>query len=45
MKTIFEDFSDEFPTYNNTEVRNRLGRFLFGEEDIKYLFKRGTVIV
>ena len=33
-KTIFEDFSDEFPTYNNTEVRNRLGRFLFGEEDI-----------
>ena len=33
-KTVFEDFSDEFPTYNNTEVRNRLGRFLFGEEDI-----------
>ena len=33
-KTIFEDFSDEFPTYSNTEVRNRLGRFLFGEEDI-----------
>jgi ATP-binding cassette subfamily F protein 3 len=33
-KTVFEDFSDEFPTYTNTEVRNRLGRFLFGEEDI-----------
>ena len=28
------DFSDEFPTYTNTEVRNRLGRFLFDEEDI-----------
>ena len=34
VKTVFEDFSDEFPTYTNTEVRNRLGRFLFGEEDI-----------
>ena len=33
-KTLFEDFSDEFPSYTNTEVRNRLGRFLFGEEDI-----------
>ncbi len=33
-KTVFEDFADEFPTYTNTEVRNRLGRFLFGEEDI-----------
>jgi ATP-binding cassette subfamily F protein 3 len=33
-KTLFDDFSDEFPTYDNTEVRNRLGRFLFGEEDI-----------
>lgn len=33
-KTVFDDFSDEFPTYNNTEIRNRLGRFLFGEEDI-----------
>ncbi len=34
MKTLFDDFSDEFPTYTNTDVRNRLGRFLFGEEDI-----------
>ena len=34
-KTVFNDFSDEFPTYTNTEVRNRLGRFLFGEEDIE----------
>ncbi|MBR4313868.1 MAG: ABC-F family ATP-binding cassette domain-containing protein [Lachnospiraceae bacterium] len=34
IKTLFDDFSDEFPTYDNTEVRNRLGRFLFGEEDI-----------
>ena len=33
-KSLFDDFSDEFPSYNNTEVRNRLGRFLFGEEDI-----------
>ncbi len=33
-KTLFDDFSDEFPSYANTEVRNRLGRFLFGEEDI-----------
>ena len=33
-KTLFDDFSDEFPSYTNTEVRNRLGRFLFGEEDI-----------
>ena len=33
-KTLFDDFSDEFPTYDNTEVRNRLGRFLFREEDI-----------
>lgn len=33
-KTIFDDFASEFPTYNNTDVRNRLGRFLFGEEDI-----------
>ena len=33
-KTLFDDFSDEFPTYDNTEVRNRLGRFLFTEEDI-----------
>ena len=34
IKTVFDDFSDEFPTYINTEIRNRLGRFLFGEEDI-----------
>ena len=33
-KTLFDDFSDEFPSYTNTEVRNRLGRFLFGEGDI-----------
>lgn len=35
IKTIFDDFASEFPTYNNTDVRNRLGRFLFGEEDIE----------
>ena len=34
IKTVFDDFADEFPTYTNTEIRNRLGRFLFGEEDI-----------
>lgn len=33
-KTLFDDFADEFPQYNNTDVRNRLGRFLFGEDDI-----------
>ena len=33
-KTVFDDFSDEFPTYSNVDVRNRLGRFLFGEEDV-----------
>ena len=33
-ETLFNDFSNEFPTYTNTEVRNRLGRFLFGEDDI-----------
>lgn len=33
-KTLFEDFADEFPTYTNKEVRNRLGRSLFSEEDI-----------
>ncbi len=33
-KSLFDDFSDEFPTYTNTEVRNRLGRFLFGADDI-----------
>lgn len=34
VKTLFDDFSDEFPSYDNTAVRNRLGRFLFDEEDI-----------
>ena len=34
LKSVFDDFADEFPTYTNTEIRNRLGRFLFGEEDI-----------
>lgn len=33
-KTLFDDFASEFPSYNNTEVRNRLGRFLFNENDI-----------
>lgn len=33
-KSVFDDFSDEFPSYNNTEVRNRLGRFLFNDDDV-----------
>ena len=31
---LFSDFQSEFPTLTNTEIRSRLGSFLFGEEDI-----------
>lgn len=33
-KKLFDDFQDEFPMLSNTEIRSRLGCFLFGEEDI-----------
>ncbi|MDO5563766.1 MAG: ABC-F family ATP-binding cassette domain-containing protein [Eubacteriales bacterium] len=33
-KTIFDDFSDEFPRLTNTEVRNKLGNFLFTSSDV-----------
>ena len=36
-KTLFEEISDEYPTLNNTEIRNTLAAFLFTGEDV---FKR-----
>jgi ATP-binding cassette subfamily F protein 3 len=36
-KTLFEEISDEYPTLNNTEIRNVLAAFLFTGEDV---FKR-----
>ncbi|MBE5753956.1 MAG: ABC-F type ribosomal protection protein [Clostridiales bacterium] len=36
-KTVFDDFHDEFPLLNETEVRTALGSFLFSGEDV---FKR-----
>lgn len=33
-KTLFEDFHDQFPLLNETEVRNSLGAFLFSGEDV-----------
>ncbi len=33
-KTVFEDFHDEFPRLNETEVRTSLGAFLFSGEDV-----------
>ncbi len=33
-KTVFEDFHDEFPLLNETEVRTALGAFLFSGEDV-----------
>ena len=34
IKTLFDDFHDEYPDYTNEKVRNILGRFNFYEEDI-----------
>ena len=36
-KTIFEEISDEYPTMNNTQIRNVLAAFLFTNDDV---FKR-----
>lgn len=36
-KTLFEEISDDYPTLNNTEIRNTLAAFLFTGEDV---FKR-----
>lgn len=37
-KTLFEEISDEYPTLNNTEIRNTLAAFLFtGEEVFKLI--------
>ena len=33
-KTLFDDFHDEFPLLNETEVRTALGSFLFSGEDV-----------
>ncbi|MGN0166761.1 MAG: ABC-F family ATP-binding cassette domain-containing protein [Acetatifactor sp.] len=33
-KTLFEEISDEYPTLNNTEIRNCLAAFLFTGEDV-----------
>ena len=33
-KTVMEDFCDEFPKLNETEVRTTLGSFLFSGEDV-----------
>ena len=33
-KTVFDDFHDEFPLLNQTEVRNALGAFLFEGEEV-----------
>lgn len=33
-KTLFEEIQDDYPTMNNTEVRNTLAAFLFKEDDV-----------
>lgn len=33
-KTVFEDFSEEFPDYTTTELRNSLAVFMFYGEDV-----------
>ena len=33
-KTVFDDFHDEYPRLNETEVRTALGAFLFSGEDV-----------
>ncbi|MCM1268393.1 MAG: ABC-F family ATP-binding cassette domain-containing protein [Bacteroidales bacterium] len=33
-KTLFEEISDEYPTLNNTEIRNTLAAFLFTGEEV-----------
>ena len=36
-KTLFDEISDDYPTLNNTEIRNTLAAFLFTGDDV---FKR-----
>lgn len=38
-KTLFEYFSECYPSLNNEEVRNRLGRFLFTGQDVEKIVK------
>ena len=33
-KTLFEEISDEFPSLNNTQIRNTLAAFLFTGDDV-----------
>lgn len=33
-KTIYEDFKDEFPLLNETEIRSSLGAYQFGGDDV-----------
>ena len=33
-KTLFDEISDEYPTLNNTEIRNTLAAFLFTGDDV-----------
>lgn len=33
-KTLFDEISDEYPSLNNTEIRNTLAAFLFTGEDV-----------
>lgn len=33
-KTVINDFWDEYPTLTETEVRNRLGAFLFTSDEV-----------
>ena len=41
VKTVFDDFYDEFPSLNETDVRNSLGAFGFTGEDV---FKQVCVL-
>lgn len=38
-KTLYEDFSINYPDLNNEEIRNRLGRFLFTGQDVEKIVK------
>ena len=39
-KTLFEEISDEYPSLNNTEIRNTLAAFLFTGDDAFKRIKR-----
>lgn len=38
-KTLFDELSDEYPTMNNTDIRNTLAAFLFTGDDVYKLIK------